>query len=216
MAWPKFGKSDDKSEDQSKAESDALVDRFAALVEEKNKPLNDAVSKLQSRWDAIESEAAKGNEPPPPDPASITPEQRNENEKRAIFALTVQANARMTEAECIQGISSQWSHLIPELKRMFAETDINLKARPDYVQRCENCVNVLIGQAARKGGVRSDGSGKFYIEDSASKTGGEDSPLNDLPAWQSDDRVESASETLAKLKIDPKKFSEDFKNGRLN
>lgn len=215
MAWPKFGKSDDKNEDQSKAEADALVERFAALIDEKNKPLNDTITALKSKWDAIEAEATKET-PPARDPATIPEEEKAANREKALFALTVQANARITESECISTISSQWSHLIPELKRMFAETDINLKARPDYAQRCENCVNVLIGQAARKGGVRSDGSGKFYIEDSASKTGGEDSPLNDIPTWQGDDRVESASDTLRKLKIDPKKFSEDFKNGRLN
>ena len=216
MAWPKFGKSDEKPPEQSKSEADALVERFAAVIDEKIKPFGETVNSLKTKWDAIEAEAAKGNDPPPRDPATITDEEKAANREKALFALSVQSNARVTEMECLQGVSAQWAHLIPQLKQMFAETDINLKARPDYAQRCENCVNVLIGRAARQGGVRSDASGKFFIEESASKTGGEDSPISELPAWQSDDRVETASDTLAKLKIDPKKFSEDYKNGRLN
>jgi hypothetical protein len=214
--WNPFTKTEEKPPDQSKSEADELVERFSAVIEEKIKPFSDTVTALKSKWDDIEKEALKGNEPPPRDPATITDEEKRESRERANFALGVISNARITEMECIQSLQGQWEHLIPEFKRMCAETSVDVKARPDYAKLCQNGVDQLIGRAARQAGVRTDASGKFFIEDSASKTGGEDSPLNDIPAWQGDDRVESASDTLAKLKIDPKKFSEDFKNGRLN
>ncbi len=216
MGWPKFGKSDDKNDDQSKAEADALIERFAAVIDEKIKPFGETVTSLKTKWDSIEEEARKAGEPPPVKEEDLTAEQKQANRERALFGMTVQANARITEAECIEALSGQWSHLIPDFKKMAASTSIDVKARPDYANICNNAIDTLIGKAARSGGVRSDASGKFYIEDAASKTGGEDSPLHDIPTWQGDDRTESASDTLAKLKIDPKKFSEDLKAGRLN
>lgn len=215
MAWPKFGKSDDKTEDQSKAEADALVERFAAVIDEKIKPFGETVNTLKAKWDSIEEEARKSNEPPPKDPATLTPEEKTASREQALFALTVQANARITEAECVATLSDQWAHLIPEFKRMAAETNINVKASPNYAKLCNDAIDTLIGRAARSGGVRADASGKFYIEDAASKTGGDESPLHDIPTWQGDDRVETVTDTLAKLKIDPKKFAEDLKSGRL-
>jgi hypothetical protein len=174
------------------------------------------VNSLKSEWETIKQEAVKSNEPPPRDPATIPEEEKTANRERALFAMTVQANARITEAECIQALSGQWSHLIPEFKQMAASTSIDVKASPNYAKMCNDAIDQLIGRAARQAGVRTDSNGKFFIEDAASKTGGEDSPLNDIPAWSGDDRVETPSETLAKLKIDPKKFAEDYKAGRLN
>src|SRR6266481_2431846 len=118
MAWPKFGKSDDKTEDQSKAEADALIERFAAVVDERIKTFGETVNTLKTKWDAIEAEAAKGNEPPPVKEEDLTAEQKQANRERALFGMTVQANARITEAECIAALSGQWSHLIPDFKKM--------------------------------------------------------------------------------------------------
>jgi hypothetical protein len=213
MAWPKFGKQDPT--DDEKKEVDALLDRFAAKLEETVKPIRESVTTLKTKWDAIEAEATKETPPPPKPESEMSDDEKRNSREQALLALSVQTNARLTESECVQSVPEYWKEIIPDLRRMFAETPINVKAQTDYAQRCQNCVTVLIGRLAMSGGVRKDSSGKFYIEDAAAKTGGDDSPLNDFPTWQdpASGRTETASETLKKMGIDPVKFAESHKNG---
>ena len=216
MAWPKFGKSEEKPpEGQSNSEADELIEKFSAAVDAKLKPLADSFNTLQTEWSAIKQAAEKQDEPPPKPDSELTPEQIALRDRNNLLALSVATNARITESECIQGISGQWSNLIPQIRDIFARTPIQRKAQADYPEYCANVVDMTVGKAARAAGLRSDGK-TFFIEDSASKSGGEESPLNQFPTWHGDDRTETASETLAKLKIDPKKFAEDLAAGRLN
>ena len=214
--WNPFRKSEESDGEAPDATKDqnALLDAFAAKIDERLKPLDDKISAVQSEWNAIKEEASKPPAEAPNNNQELTPEQRDANEKRALLMMNAQTNARLTERDCLDTVPEHWRHLIPDLKKIFAETPINVKLQANYAQVCANAVDVLIGRAARAGGVRTDGA-RFYIEDSAARTGGDESPLNDFPAWQSDDRTETASETLRKMGIDEKKFAKDLRDGRL-
>ena len=207
-------KVDDKT--QSKTDQDALVERMNAAFAEHMKPLRDEFTTLKNDWESIKAAATK-EEPPPNNEGELTPEQKNERDKRSLLALNIATNARLTEGECIQGISDQWKHLIPEIRTLFNRTPIERKAQPDYPEYCNNIVDMLIGKAARSAGLRYNGDNKtFFIEDAASKTGGEQSPLAD-PAlsWQDpvSGKTESASETLRKLGIKPEDFVKSMNDG---
>jgi hypothetical protein len=214
--WNPFGKKEGGEEgEQDTKEVDALLDKFSAKMEEKFKPHFDTVTELKKKWDAIEAEATKPPEEVRKPESEMTDDEKRNSREQALFALNVSTNARITESDCVQSVPEHWKEIVPDLRRMFAETPINIKAQNDYAQRCQNCVTVLIGRLAMSGGLRRDGNNKFYIEDAAGKTGGDDSPLNDFPVWQdpASGRTETASETLKKMGIDPVKFAESHKNG---
>jgi hypothetical protein len=217
--WNPFRQADAKAEGETPAagtnDQSALLDAFAAKIDERLKPLSEALTALQGEWNGIKEEASKQPETPPNTNVETTPEQRDANEKRALLLMNAQTNARLTERECLDSVPAHWEHLKPELRKVFAETNIQLKLQQNYPQYCQNAVDVLIGRAARAGGVRTDTAGRFYIEESAAKTGGEESPLNEFPTWQSDDRTETASQTLRKLGINEEEFAKNLKEGRL-
>src|SRR4029077_15891037 len=70
------------AEEQSKAEMDALVDRFAGVVDERTKPLREAVEKVQADWETIKAEATKPPEAKGPTNADGTPRELTDDEKR--------------------------------------------------------------------------------------------------------------------------------------
>jgi hypothetical protein len=220
MAWPKFGKTDEKKDDsQSKAEADALIDRIGTSIEERFKPKFEAVDTLLTKWNKMEEEATKQvtEETRRTEEDALTPEQKAANREKALFLMTVQANARITESECIAEVAGRWPQIIPELKDTFAKIDVARKATADYPGQCRNVVNMLVGKEAQKNGVRYDkDNSKFFIEDSAAKTGGADSPFSDPDLTWTDERsgkTLTASQQLEKLRIDPEKFAKFLKQG---
>ena len=226
MGW--FDKPDKPAADgsQSKSEADKLVEALGAKLDERLKPFEEKITNLEGRWNRIEEEAVRASEPPPKDPATLTPEERNDNDKKALLALSVQANARITESECLASVAEKWPSVVPQLKEAFAKTSLDVKARSDYATICSNAVDTLVGRAARSSGLRYDerreGS-KFFIEDSGGTGGGNDevSVLSDPELTWVDSkgtRTETPRDTLRKLgfsKEEQKKFEENLKNGRL-
>jgi hypothetical protein len=220
--WNPFTKTSDDTvdkKDQSKSEADELVERLGASMEERLKPFRDEITSLKNDWESIKQAASKAEEPPPPDPASLTPEQRHENERNALLALTVQAHARITEADCISNVASRWPNLIPQIKDAFAKTPVQRKAQTDYAEYCQNIVKMLVGDAAMKAGLNYDDKregSKFFIEDGAGKGDGDESLLSDRSlTWQDpiNGRVETPRDTLRKLGIKPEEFEEAMKKG---
>jgi hypothetical protein len=214
-------------EEQSKAEVDALVERLGASIDERLKPLREEITGLKTDWESIKAEAAK---PPAGDgqpknadgtPREPTEEEKARNTSQATIALAVATNARLTEREVLDELPADWSHLTPDIRALFANTPIQRKAQPDYVDYCRNCADLVIAKAARKAGLRYDqGNKSFFLEDkSAVSTSGEESPLSD-PAltWNQtkpDGGVKrwSPAEQLAALGIKPEEFAESIKKG---
>lgn len=208
-----FSKDNTPPPEEKKDDQSALLDAFAAKIEEKFKPLADTVSELKAEWSAIKEEAVK----PPVTPSDeLTAEQKQAQNNQALLAMNVQTRAMIIEQNCLNALSGDWAHLKPQLLEMFAKTAIEVKANPRYEAMCIDAIDMLVGREAKKGGLRRDNSGRFFLEDASAKTGGKDSPLNDFPVWQSDDRTETASQTLRKLGIDEEKFAADAREGRLN
>jgi hypothetical protein len=225
MAWPKFGKTEEEKkpeETQSKSDLDALVERFGATIESQLKPLRDDVTAMKSKWEDIEREATK----PAPQlnddgtPKQPTEAERTQNSTQAAMGLAIQANARQTENEVISEISAQWPEQVPEIRSYLANTPIARKALPDYSDYCRNIVDMVVGKAARKAGVRYDGNSKsFFLEDKSTSSLREDGPLSDPGLeWgqhKSDGTVKrwSVADQLRVLGIDPKEFNESVKRG---
>lgn len=215
-------------DDQSKAEMDALVERLGASFEEKIKehvaPLNAAVTKLNTDWEAIKTEATREPEKTPTNAdgtsRELTSEEKQRNAAQATLALAVQTNARLTEQEAIATIHPDWRHMLPRIREMFNGTTLDTKAKPDYAQYCQNVITLIIGAEAQKAGLRTTDQGKtFFLEDKSTTVTGEESPLSDSSlVWEQqkgDGSVKrwSAAEQLKKLGIEPKEFEESVKRG---
>jgi len=226
MGWfDKHKQPDGKTpEEQSKAEMDALVERFGAAVDERMKPLRDELSGLKTEWEGIKAEATKPPERKGPTnedgtPRELTAEEKQHNATQASLAVAIQTNARLTESECISSIPSQWSHLIPKVKEWFASVDFPTKAKPDYAAVCDNIVNILIAREVKTSGLRRDSNGTFFLEDKGTGTTEQEGPLSDPSlVWHQtkpDGSVKtwSVAEQMRALDIDPKKFSENVKKG---
>jgi hypothetical protein len=213
---------DSKSEEQSKAEMDAMFERFGAMVEERVKPMRETVDAMQAKWNAIEAEATKTT-PPDTRPRDengnvreLTGEEKQRNLNLALAQQNVQTAARLTERDVLDSLPSDWKHLIPEIRTLFANTEIGRKAQADYAEYCQNCADLVIAREAKKAGLRFNQQSKsFFLEDKSAGGSTPDSILNDPSLeWESrDGRKMSAQEQLRKLGIDPKKFEESAKNG---
>jgi hypothetical protein len=179
MAW-NFGRQPDpdpekekKLAEQSKAEADAFIAQlttsFQAKLEETTKPLRDEIA-------ALKSAAA-------PKPPERTEEERRipsvmDDEETAfnarlgpLAAQTVMLNARLTETEVLNEISSQgWGHLIPAIREILnKQTPLQTKAGEGYRGYVENVAAMLIGKSARDKGLKFDGNKQtFFLEDASS------------------------------------------------
>jgi hypothetical protein len=210
------------SGDQSKSEADELIAKLGpaigAAIEEKIKPISEGFTALKSEWDGLKADATKSLEPDPnknSDGSDLTDEQKSTRERAAMFAMTVQTNARITENDCIASIQSEYPQLVAELRATFQQTPWQRKAEASYQQYCQNCVDMLVGREARKSGLRHDkNSNKFFIEDAAAASGGKNSMFLDSElTWRDDrsDKTLTATQQLDKLHIDPKQFEEFMK-----
>jgi hypothetical protein len=220
MAWFKKA-ADGSTEDQSKAEMDAYFDRFNAAVEERVAPLKTAVETMQAKWNAIEAEATRpaAVDTRPRDEngnvRDLTPEEKQRNLNVALAQQNVNTAARLTERDVLDALPSDWKHLVPEIRALFAQTDISRKAQPDYAEYCQNCADLVIAREAKKAGLRFNQQSKeFFLEDKSGGSTGEESILNDPSlSWNNNGKVMSAREQLDKLGIDPKKFEERTAKG---
>lgn len=215
--WFKKDEKQDPPKDDNKNDQSALLDAFAAKLDEKLKPFEERIQKV-SDWQENLENSLKDQAPPPDNKdGELTPEQKLARDMNNIRNESTLTRAMLIERNVLDAIGSDWAYLKPDLVKIFATTSIQAKSAPNYADMCQNAVTVLIGREVLKGGsVRRDSHGKFFIEESISSSADRDNPIHDLPTWQSDDRTETAAETLRKLKIDPEKFAEDYKSGRLN
>lgn len=212
----RFKKTPEGSDEQSKAEMDAMFERFGAMVDERMKPLNEKVSALSTDWETVKTEATKVT-PPDTRPRDengnlreLTADEKQRNLNSALVQQNVQTAARLTERDVLDSLPSDWKHLIPEIRALFAQTDIGRKAQPDYAEYCQNCADLVIAREAKKAGLRFNQESKeFFLEDKSAGGSTPDSILNDPSlAWNNNGKVMSAREQLDKLGIDPKKFEE--------
>jgi hypothetical protein len=224
--WNPFKKKDGeevtKDGEQTKSEVDQLVEKLGVSFEERIKPLQEGFTALKAEWDGIKAAAEK--ETPPNNNGGggdeLTDEQKAIRDRQALLVLSVQTNARITESEVLSGISQKWAKFIPGIKKYFAETPVARKSQADYAEYCNNIVKMVIGDAALKSGLGFNQKGdRFFLEDAASKSGGDDSPLNDSDLSWTDPttgKTLSATDQLARLGIDPEKFVENQKKGYLS
>jgi hypothetical protein len=202
MAW-NFGRTPDpdpKKEEELKAQSKKEADEFIAQLttsfqsklEENIKPLRDEITALKS-------------------PAAPKPPERTEEEQRIpsvhddeetafnirlgpLAAQTVLLNARLTETEVLNEISSQgWGHIVPAIREVLAkQTPLQTKAGDGYRGYVENVAAMLIGKAARDKGLKFDGNKQtFFLEDaSSSGNGGDRSKQRQLEELANDGQID--------------------------
>jgi len=204
---------------QTKSEADLLVEKLGPVIEAVVKPIRDQVETISTKWNAMEEEAKRGLNEEQQRTAreaegNLTPEEKQALETKKAFVLNVLTNARVTEEDVIREVRDQWPSLVPRFREVINGIPFDEKSKPNYADRCRNAVTLVIGQEARKGGLKQDSNtGKFFLEDAAASTGGDDSPFSDPDlTWidpRNPDRAPmSASEQLRKLRIDPKQFAD--------
>jgi hypothetical protein len=208
--------------EQSEAEMNALVDRLGTSLEERiAKPIREELTALKSEWETIKAEASK---PPAVDttprnadgtPRELSAEEKLRNAQQATLGVAVLTNARLTEREVLDELPSDWSHLLPEIRGLFANSPIEVKAKPDYAQYCRNCADLVIAREARKAGLRYNEQSKtFFLEDKSTSATREEGVLSDPSlVWHQEKangvtKTWSPSEQLRALGIDPKEFAE--------
>jgi hypothetical protein len=216
-------KAEEKPNDgQSKSEADQLIERLGATIDEKLSPLRTQVETITNKWNAMEDEAKRGlneeaNRSRAAAEENLTTEEKLQGENRRLLMATLLTNARITETECVDEVKGAWPQLLPRIREVLGTIPMEDKVKPDYAQRCRNAVKLIVGDEAIKGGLRQDrNTGKFLIEDSASKTSGPESPLNDPELTWTDERsgqTLTAAQQLAKLHIKPEDF-EKFMKGQ--
>ena len=212
----RFKKTPEGGEDQSKAEMDAMFAKFGEIIDERLKPVSESVSGLKSEWETIKAEATKTTEPDrTPRNADGTPRELTAEEKRAaldnaLATQNIQNAARFIERDVLDAMPADYADLKPTIREMFKNTPVQRKMLADYAEYCENCVDLAIAKAARKGGLRRNAETKeFFLEDKSAGSTTSDSILNDPSlAWNNNGRMVMPRETLEKLGIDPKKFEE--------
>jgi hypothetical protein len=225
MAW--FKPKDGATDDQSKAEMDAMFERFGTMVDERMKSLNEKVSALSTDWEAVKAEATK------PAPVDTRPRDENGNvrdltdaEKQtrlniALAEQNVQNAARFIERDVLDTLPADFKDLKPQIAQMFRDTPVARKAQPDYAEYCQNCADLAIAREVRKGGLRRNAETKeFFLEDKSAGGSEPDSMLSDPSlVWHYDTpqgpRTMTAKEQLAKLHIDPKEFEDSARKGRV-
>jgi hypothetical protein len=214
MAW--FKKPDGTSDDQSKAEMDAMFAKFGEIIDERLKPVNESVSGLKTEWETIKAEATRTPEvdrtPRNPDgtPRDLTAEEKRAALDNALATQNVQNAARFIERDVLDAMPADYADLKPTIREMFKNTPVTRKVQADYAEYCENCVDLAIAKEARKNGLRRNSQTKeFFLEDKSNGSNEPDSILNDPSlAWNNNGRMVMPRETLEKLGIDPKKFEE--------
>jgi hypothetical protein len=194
---------------QNKTEIDELVEKLGASFEERLRPIREEVTGIKAKFEAIEQAASATEQPEPADITTNTEKWKQEN----LGPLAVQnalLAARITEREILDSVPEEWRDVvIPRVRELLdKQTSIQQKASPGYGTYVQNCVDLIIGQEAKKAGLRRDSRTKqFFIED-ATRSSSESTPLNDssLDWIDRKGRLHKGSETLQKLGIDPDEF----------
>jgi hypothetical protein len=195
MAWS-FGRQPDpdpekekKLAEQSKKEADdfiaQLTTTFEAKLDAKLKPLQDELAAVKTA--ATPKPRTEGSQDPPQTPSVLDDEDAAFNARIGPLAVqTALLNARMTEAEVLNDISSQgWGHIIPQIREVLEkQTPLQTKAGQGYKGYVENVAAMLIGKEAKAKGLKFDGNKQtFFLEDASSSngnTGGKQRQLDEL------------------------------------
>lgn len=215
--FKKDAKNPDGSPQSEEEQQSALLDAFAAKIDErldaKLKPINEKVESVAAWQTKIEKEAEAANAPDPnknPDGTELTDEQKRDQRDRALFAQTVLTNARISENECISRFERQWPQLVDEFRTLCQNTPVDVKARKDYPQLLEKTVQQLVGRDALKNGLRYDANGsRFILEDGVPGDREADAILTGEYDWtdpRNPTKHLTAAQQLRKLNIDPKAF----------
>lgn len=224
MGWlDKFKK--ETPNDQEKAEMDAFIEKigvsFDAKLDAKLKPITDDVAGIKTKWETLEKDsttqlteeeerARRERE------AGMTDEEKRSLNEKKLLAVTILTNARLTESEILGEVSAQgFAEFLPKIREHLTATDISVKGQANYGNYVRNVVDMVIGAAARNGGLKFDGSGKkFFLEDAAASGTNETTVLGrDLNWTDRNGKVVSGAEQLARLGINQKDFVESNKNG---
>lgn len=225
LPWQKDPPASETAEEKLKreeAEQTAFFGKIGELVKNEMKPVADTVADLQGKWKKLEeSAAADEHDNDNNDDANLTEEEKrrknDEIEKRKILALSIMTNARITENEVLQEVHTKFPEYESKIREYFANTPIERKGQADYAAYCQNIVDMVLGKAARAGGLRYDTSNKrFFLEDASGGDGKEnyDFLASDV-TWQDprSGKIVTGREQLAKLGITPEEFRKSQEKG---
>jgi hypothetical protein len=227
MGWPfKNKESDtpvDKPNEQSAADADALIAKFGEVLDARLKPIQDEVSSVKSKWDALEATAKQAEDAEAARQRAENPPAPLTDHEKVLLAGLADVKGTQIERDLIDEIRDEWPDLVPILRAEFAKTAPAVKARADYAQYCRNVKTWKLGELFEKQGGRYDRTKRtLYLGDeSSSKTPEGTRAFDETMDYVYTDNKgqthrESFEQQLAKLDIDPKKFIENAEKGRLS
>lgn len=224
MAWFKK-ESDtpaDKPAEQSAVDADALIAKFSEALDARLKPIEEKVSSVQDKWNALENaakaaedaEAARVRAENPPAPLT-------DREKILLEGLA-DVKGGQIERDIIDEIKEDWPDLVPVLRAEFAKTAPAVKARPDYAQYCRNVKTWQLGLLFEKSGGRYDRDKKtIFLEDASTKTTEGKRVFDESTNFVYQDgkgntHTDTGEDTLRKLGVDPATFVKYAEQGKLS
>lgn len=227
MAWfKKEGEVENKPGEQSKTEVDTLVEKLNASFAEQLKPISEKMATFEERFGKIETNTTrqapenKNTETPSVfDSEDAAFEARLAPLRAELTVKTALLNANQVESMKLSELSeSGWGELVPEVKDILGKTPVEMKGRQDYHGFVQNVIDMAIGRAAKKGGVRYDqGRKTFFVEDASLSSSNENTgKSNKLNEESSDGRVDItggmtwAEWAKKKMGIDPEKLAESI------
>jgi hypothetical protein len=127
--------------------------------------MGELLAPLNTRLQAIEERTKPAEPPREPSQLLDNPDGWANEKIGPVAVATVNVNARFTISECMQELrDAGYGDLVPDIKRMCENAPLNVKAGNEFAEYCRNCANMVIGQEARKGGLKRKGS-SFILED---------------------------------------------------
>lgn len=192
MAWP-FPKKDEPVNDPNKPNEPPKEKSPAELIAESLKPITDSIAALATE--------VKAMRPVPPQPKPVTPSEipsvlDDENaafntRMTPLIQRQLEMEAKMTRTEIKQeyfdlGFGALWTQYEKEIDGTLANTALVtpdgqggfkvVRGDPQYVR---NVVDMVLGRAARQGGVRFDDNKKtFFLEGADGSANSNNHPSN--------------------------------------
>ena len=183
MAWPKILSKEDKVPDPEKKPDEKPPDKpIADIIAESLKPLTEGFASLSRQFE----ELRKPPEPPRKvEPSEIPSVLDDENAAFGARLTPVISNQLSLEARLVRddiekeyralGFGELWDQHRAEINKMLEDANlvaqdasgkvVTLRGNPEYVR---NVADMVIGRAARKGGIKFNGEkSSFFLEDAS-------------------------------------------------
>jgi hypothetical protein len=155
-------------------DQEAMLTKMGELLGTK---LSETVSPISQRLEALEQKFAKPKEEPKPTeiPSVMDDEDSAFNTRLGpVVTETVAMKARLIESEVLRELEGEYGDLIPKVREQLKGTDLvsknGMMVKGVYESYIKNVADMVVGRAAREGGLKRKAN-SFVFEDSSGSGG---------------------------------------------